>query len=136
MTGVSVIGCCTGLRCGARVIGANVGTTVGGNDKVGLIVTEVGLGDTDGIADGRLLGAALGFADGDTLSVTAGFGDGGTVGSGVGESDVGGLVGLSLAGRIVGRSVGATIGLEVGRTTGALVVGSVKGVGVTSIVSD
>ena len=75
-----VVGFGTGLLCGARVIGAIVrrivGATVGGGDSVGLIVTEVGLGDTDGTTDGRRLGVILGFADGATLSMTLGFGEG------------------------------------------------------------
>ena len=34
------------------MIGADVGETVGGDEIVGFIVTDVGLGDIDGTADG------------------------------------------------------------------------------------
>ena len=52
MGAITEVGFGTGLFCGARVIGANDGPAVGGGETVGLIVTEVGLGDTDGVADG------------------------------------------------------------------------------------
>ena len=108
-----VVGFCIGLFCGARVIGADVGETVGGGDSVGFIVTEVGFSDTDG----WMVGAILGFVDGPSLSTTTGFCDGGTVGSAVGRSEVGGSV------LVMGRPVGAAIGRMVGFITGAVVVG-------------
>lgn len=127
----TVIGFCTGLLCGAR-IGAAVGNIVGFGDTVGLIVTDVGFGESDGVDDGWLVGEILGFVDGEPLSIVTGFGDGGTVGSFVGESDEGGsVVGSFVA--ATGRPVGAAIGRMVGRNMGALVVGRDTGVGVTSV---
>ena len=112
-----VVGFCIGLFCGARVIGADVGETVGGGDSVGFIVTEVGFSDTDG----WMVGAILGCVDGASLSTTTGFCDGGTVGSAVGGSVVGGSV--LVMGRPVGRRVGAAIGRMVGFIIGAVVDG-------------
>ena len=137
MIGVSIVGFCIGLLCGARVIGAAVGETDGGGERVGFIVTDVGFGDNVGTNDGRLVGTILGFVDGDGLSSIAGFADGETVGSAVGKSvsEMGGSVGL-LDGRLVGRSVGAVIGRVVGRIAGAAVVEVEKGVGVINVGAD
>ena len=135
MIGVSIVGFCIGLLCGARVIGAAVGETDGGGERVGFIVTDVGFGDNVGTNDGRLVGTILGFVDGDGLSSIAGFADGETVGSAVGTSEMGGSVGL-LDGRLVGRRVGAVIGRVVGRIAGAAVVEVEKGVGVINVGAD
>jgi hypothetical protein len=109
-----------GLLCGARVISASTGETVGTDETVGAVVNEVGFGETVGRRDGP----ELGFVDGDWVGLDD---TGGFVGFRVGIPDVGGLVGLMVAGRNVGVRVGATTGRVAGAND---VVGLDPGVGV------